>query len=249
MKRHHLLLVICAVGLILSCQKEISWEGETSSVKCVDCSYLPFCDSSVFVYVNTSTNGVDTVTSIPRILGDTTINGQKFTKISAVSFFDEGLLYNCANEEYKVLFSTASLGLDIDSIVNELLQQLPIPIPPNLIQVPSQFKTTILKAGASVNQSWTDTLFSVSQPPLFSLFAGVKYTIAAKGVQRTVLQKSYSNVIHVKGEVVLNSPLGAMPLGTTIDYYFAKDVGFIEIEVNDGTSVQMNSKLYSYKLR
>jgi hypothetical protein len=249
MKRHHLLLIVCVIGLVISCQKEISWEGETSSVKCVDCAYLPFCDSSVFVYVNTTANGADTVTSIPRILGDTTIGNQKFTKISAVSFFNEGLLYNCANEEYRVLFSTASLGLDIDSIVAELLQQLPIPIPPNLIQVPSQFQTTILKTGASVNQSWTDTLFSVSQPPLFSFFAGVKYTVAEKGVQRTVLQKAYSNVIHVKGEVVLNSPLGNLPLGSTIDYYFAKDVGFIEIEVKNGAATQINSKLFSYKLR
>lgn len=139
--------------------------------------------------------------------------------------------------------------MNLDSIVNDLLQQLPIPIPPNLIQVPSQFRTTILKAGASVNQSWTDTLFNASQPPLFSLFAGIKYTIKEKGVQRTVLQKSYPNVFHVKGEVILNSPLGNMPLGSTIDYYFAKEVGFIEIEVNDGTSAQLNSKLFSYRLR
>lgn len=110
MNFRYLLTAFGVLAIILSCQKEISFEGEGTTLKCVNCSYLPFCDSSVFVYVNTTANGVDTVTSIPRILGDTTVNGHKFTKISAVSFFNEGLLYNCANEEYKVLFSTNRWG-------------------------------------------------------------------------------------------------------------------------------------------
>jgi hypothetical protein len=249
MNLRHLFIAAFAVGLIISCQKEIEHPTVGSSVKCVNCTYLPFCDSSVLVYVNTTANGVDTVTSIPRILGDTTVNNQQFTKISAVSFFNQGLLYNCAAEEYKVWFNLASLGLNLDSIKNVLLQQLPIPIPPNLIQIPATFQTTILKAGASTGQSWIDTIFNISQPPLFSAFAGIKYTLAEKSVQRTVLGKAYNNVIHVKGEVVLNSPLGNLPLGFTIDYYFAKDVGFIEIEVRNATQMQLNSKLYSYKLR
>jgi len=248
MKLKHLLIGFGFLAVIVSCQKEISFEGESTTVKCVNCTYLPFCDSSVFVYVNTTASGTDTATSIPRILGDTIVNGQKFTKVSAVSFFDEGLLYNCANEDYKVVFPTETLGLDLDSVLSEILQQLPLPIPPGMIQVPSQFRTTVLKANAAVNQTWTDTLFNAGQPPLFSFFAGLKYTVKEKGVQRSVLQKNYPNVIHVQGEVILKSPLGSMPLGATIDYYFARGVGFIEIEVNDGTSIQLNSKLYSYKL-
>jgi len=249
MKLRHLFFIICAFLIILSCQKEIEHPTEASNVKCVDCTYLPFCDSSVFVYVNTTANSVDTITSVPRILGDTTINNQKYTKISAVSFFNQGLLYNCSGEEYKVWFNLASIGLNLDSIKNIILQQLPLPIPPNLIQIPSTFQTTILKANASACQNWMDTIFNISQPPLFSAFAGVKYTISEKGVQRTVLGKAYNNVIHVKGEVVLNSPLGNLPLGFVIDYYFAKGIGFIEIEVRNATTVQLNSKLLSYKLR
>lgn len=250
MKTRLLLAAICAVVVMFGCQKEISWEGDAAAnVKCVSCTYLPFCDSSVFVYVNTSANGVDTVTSIPRILGDTMVAGKKYTKVSAVSFFQEGLLYNCDNEEYKVLFPLSSLGINLDSALAAILQQLPFPIPPNLVQVPATLNTTILKANAAVGQTWTDTIFNAGQPPLFSLFAGIKYKVIAKGAQRTVLSKNYSNVIHVRGEPVLNSPLGGMPLGQTIDYYFSKDVGFIEIELGDGTTPQLNSKLYTYKLR
>jgi len=235
--------------LNLSCKKEYSFEGGLPFVKCVNCSYLPFCDSSVFVYVNTTSNGIDTVTNIPRILGDTIINGNTFTKISAVSFFNQGLLYNCDKWEYKVLFSTASLGLDLDSIKNALLQLIPVPIPPNLIQIPTEFQTTILKENAAVNARWTDTIFSVSLPPLFTFFMGLEYTLKEKNVQRTVFQKSYNNVIHVRAELKTVSTLGNLPLGFTIDYYFARDVGFIEIQVTNNAVMALNSKLFSYKLR
>lgn len=215
----------------------------------MSCSYLPFCDSSVFVYVNTTATSVDTVTNIPRILSDTVVSGNTFTKISAVSFFNEGLLYNCNNGDYKVLFSTASLGLDLDSIKDAILQLIPFPIPPNLVQIPAQFQTTILKENTAVNTTWTDTIFNVSVPPLFNLFLGLEYKLTEKNVQRTVFQKAYNNVIHVTAELKAVSTLGNLPLGFSIDYYFARDVGFIEIQVSNNNLVALNSKLLSYKLR
>ena len=127
--------------------------------------------------------------------------------------------------------------------------QLPIPLPPGLIQIPKQIKTSFLKTTVPLNGIWTDTIYSLSFPPLLSIFAGLEFKVIEKNVQRTVFQKTYPNVIHVSGKLKFVSTLGSFPIPAyVVDYFFAKDVGIIEIQIRNNNVLTRVTKLWSYKL-
>jgi len=233
--------------VLISCKKDYSLEGN-SHKKCVNCTYLPVCDSSVFVYIDSTASSLDTLTNLMTIYGDTTINGQTFTSVSGFATFNTGLLANCDNQDYKLLFPVAALGLNTDSLIASLLTQIPFPIPPNLINFPETFQTSVLKANLPVNSTWTDNIYSLNFPPLVTFSAGLDYTIIGKGLQRSIYQVNYSDVIHVRSELAVTSTLINVPLDYTIDYFFAKDVGIIEVQVTQASAVQRVLKLYSYQL-
>jgi hypothetical protein len=124
-----------------------------------------------------------------------------------------------------------------------------LPIPPGLIQIPKQFKTSFLKTNVAANGTWTDTLYSLSFPPLLNIFAGLEYKIVEKNVQRTVFQKKFPNVIHVSGKLKFVSTLGNFPIPAyVVDYFFAEDVGIIEIQIRNNNVLTRLTKLWSYKL-
>ena len=116
--------------IFLSCKKEYSYEGGLYR-KCIGCEYLPLCDSSVFVYVD-SANTVDTLPGVVRVGNDTTINGIKYNHVTGFAAFPTGLLYNCDGGDYKTILDLVSLGINGDSLVQVLLGtiQLPFPLPP-----------------------------------------------------------------------------------------------------------------------
>ncbi|HEY0731117.1 MAG TPA: hypothetical protein VGD33_01765 [Chitinophagaceae bacterium] len=246
-----LLLLATILSLFLAgCKKEYSYEGGYINDNCINCAYLPVCDSSQFTYIDSTVAGVDTVRTMMFILGDTLINGSKFSKITPLAAFSEGLLYNCYNQEYKSFFSIAGLGVNLDSIVNELslILPLPVPIPPNLIQIPESALITFLKVNASVNSTWMDTLINVGLPPLLSGYVGLEHKILAKNVTRMTFQNSFGNVIHVQSTLRIVTSLTTIPVDLSIDTYFAKDVGIIEMEVKNAGETQILSKLYEYIL-
>ena len=116
-----LLLLATILSLFLAgCKKEYSYEGGYINDNCINCAYLPVCDSSQFTYIDSTVAGVDTVRTMMFILGDTLINGNKFSKITPLAAFSQGLLYNCNNQEYKSFFSIAGLGINLDSVVMNL---------------------------------------------------------------------------------------------------------------------------------
>ena len=234
-----------------SCKKEYSYEGGSSPTrKCVGCEYLPLCDSSVFVYVDSS-NTIDTLTGIVRVGTDSSIDGKTYSHVTGFAAFPDGLLYNCDGGDYKTILDISSFGINTDSIVQALLQtlQLPFPIPPGTIQVPEQFKTSFLKTSQPVNGTWNDVLYNFGLPPIFSFTAGLDYKIIEKGVQRTLFQKTFSNVIHVRGKLSISSTLGNIPApGFAVDYFFAKDVGIIEIQIFENNVMTRDTKLWSYQL-
>ena len=107
---------------IIACQKEINFgDGSNttnpSSVRCIGCSYLPVCDSTKLTYIDSSAVGVDTTENILVILGDTTIGGRKFNRITPSSIFPQGLLYNCEGGDYRIYQPVPDLGIDIDSLI------------------------------------------------------------------------------------------------------------------------------------
>jgi hypothetical protein len=232
--------------LVSSCSKDYSHEGGLSR-KCLGCSYLPVCDSSVFVYVDSSAAGIDTIHNAVRILADTTIDGTQYRQVSGLASFT-GLLTNCDNEQYKLVVNLSALGINLDSIAQVLLQQinLPIPLPP--LNIPSTLKTTVLKANSPVNTAWTDTIFNYGLPPLFSLSMGLDYKMTEVNVSRTVFQKTYTNVIHVNSTLNITSTLGNIPLDYELDFFFAKGVGIIELQIRSNNVLQQSERLYSYVL-
>jgi hypothetical protein len=240
------------VGLLFfACQKEIHFAGGSgggnnpppSSVRCTGCSYLPVCDSTTVTYIDSTATGVDTTESILMILGDTTINGRKFNRVTPSSVFPQGLLYNCDGGDYRIYQPVPDLGIDIDS----LIQSLGLPI--GTVPIPSRIQTTILKSGVNAGASWSDTVFQFMPLPLFNVVAKLDYKLEAKGIQRTILGKVFNNVIHVSSKLNLVIPLISFPVDVSINYYFADGVGIIESITTESGVVQSRSQLWQYKIK
>ena len=265
MKKHFFAIAVLLGSLLLeSCQKEISFEGgglPPSARRCVDCTYLPFCDSSEFTYL---VNGTDTAGGLVYLANDTLVNGVTFAQVSPVAGFNNGLLYSCAAGDYRMAFPLAQLGLDPDSIrtlVAPLLDSLlPVPADPNSLYIPSTFYATVLKANSPQGATWLDTLAAITIPytagPLtinLRLYAGIEYTYLGKDISYNVLGTNYTNVQHVQGKPKLGlapqlpipAPLPA--IDGQIDFYLATDIGLVEMKATDSTGTRASAQLIRYR--
>jgi hypothetical protein len=252
MRLLHIWYLIIIVLIFTACKKELSREGGSANVsrQCISCDYLPVCDSSVFVYVDSSSFGIDTAEATIYILGDTVLQGIKYNAITPFAGFDDGLLYHCNNGIYQSAVVLSELGINIDSIKKALLQGVstPIPITPESIQIRNQSTITLLKTNVPVNTTWTDTLFTIKPLPFITIAAVWKSQLLAKDAKHTVLGKTYSNVMHVKSKPDLTIPGLPLPLNLEMEYYFAKDIGIIESKATTPDGI-VSSRLYSYKLK
>jgi hypothetical protein len=245
----HLVFLFGLSILLIACQREIGFSDGTNppaaNIRCTSCSYLPVCDSTKLVYVDSTSFSTDTTRSTLAILGDTTINGRKFTRVTSFAAFGKGLLYNCNSGDYRIYQDVPDLGIDTDSLV----QSLGLPFPIGSIPIPSKVETTILKATAAAGATWSDTVFTFSPVPFIRIVAKLDYKIEEKGVKRIVLGKSYSNVIHVSSKLNIVVPLTLVPVDVSVDYYFANDVGIIETRTVNNGVVQALSRLLQYKIK
>ena len=232
----------------MACQKEIGFgngDGNNpANIRCTSCSYLPVCDSTRLTYIDSTAAGIDTTENILLILGDTTISGTKFTKVSPSSIFGQGLLYNCAGGNYRVYQEVPDLGLDVDSLLAA------VGLPAGSITIPTHFQTTILKTGANAGAAWSDTVFTATPFPLLTIVGKLDYKLEAKGTQRTVLGKVFNNVHHVSSKLNIFIPLmPPLPFDVRVDYYFAEGVGIIESTTTSNGVVEARSRLYQYKIK
>jgi hypothetical protein len=237
---------LVGVLFLLSCQKEIDWSVNNGNRRCVSCEYLPVCDSSLYRYIDSTNGRVDTLDNKMAILGDSMINGKRFYKVSGFATFNTGLFANCDGGDYRLLFPLTALGINVDSLVAGFTGGLPIP--PSLLNIPRTVQTSLLKTAQPVNGTWIDTIYRVSIPFVFDLFAGLEYKVISKNVSHTVLQKTYNNVIQVNSQVKLVSPLVNTPVALSIDYFFARNIGLVEVQVRNGTMLTRSLKLFSYTL-
>lgn len=234
---------------VVSCQKEIGFgdgsgtSNPPSSVRCTGCSFLPVCDSTSLTYIDSTALGADTTESILMILGDTTISGRKFTKVSPSSIFTEGLLYNCDGGDYRIYQPVPDLGIDIDS----LFQSLGLPV--STVPIPSHIQTTILKTSANAGAGWSDTVFQFTPVPFLNVVTRLDYKLEEKGIQRTVFGRRFTNVYHVSSKLNIIIPLVPLPVDVSVDYYFAENVGIIETRTLNSGIVEAQSKLYQYKIK
>ncbi|RYY90580.1 MAG: hypothetical protein EOO15_01935 [Chitinophagaceae bacterium] len=258
--------VVLGLMTFWSCQKEISLEvgglPVANNRRCINCTYLPFCDSSEFTYL---VDGVDTMTGPVFIKNDTLVNGQSFSQVSAIPGFGQGLLYSCAGGDYRLAFPLSQLGLDPDSIrqlMAPLLDSLlPVPADPSSLAIPDVLYATILKANNAQGSTWLDTITAITipfgTPPLvfhLRVYAGIEYTYLEKNSSRTVLGRNYTNVQHVQGKpkigltIPVPVPVPLPPIDGQLDFYLAKDIGVIEMEQRDSTGVQRSAKLMRFRL-
>jgi hypothetical protein len=205
------------------------------------------------VYVDSTAAGIDTTKNGILLDGDTTISGTRYARVGGFATLGQSLLFNCDNNDYRIVLPVPDPGINIDSLLNELLQGSPLPIPPGLFQLPTKFSTSILKASKPAGATWTDTIYKLTIPFVANIFAGVDYTLLEKGVQRQLFGKTYTDVFHVQGKVRITiSATGItippIPLDVATDYYLSKGVGLIELNVKEGGTTQVSSRLYSYRL-
>lgn len=89
--------------------------------------------------------------------------------------------------------------------------------------------TLIYLKDAAVGTTWTNVISYMGTA------SNHKYTVTAKGLTKTVLTKSYSNVIELGYALSVANPLGGPDIQVGEGkYYFAKGVGFIESDLMSG---------------
>ncbi|TCJ14283.1 hypothetical protein EPD60_09790 [Flaviaesturariibacter flavus] len=266
---------VLLVLLIVSCQKEISTEGLATvpgsgngnpalpaNRRCVSCTFLPLCDSSEFTYL---LDGTDTSTGIIHLGTDTVVNGQTFSRVGGFAAFNGGIMYSCANQEYKLALPLSQFGLNPDTLralLQPALDSL-LPVPGAGINIPNTFYATILKAGQGAGTTWLDTLVTVNVPFTqgtttvnLRLFAGIEYTYLGKDISYSVLGTNYTNVQRVQGKPKIGlagASAGQLPLTIPdvegqVDFYFAGNIGLIEMNAADSTGLVSSAKLVRYRL-
>ena len=110
----------------------------------------------------------------------------------------------------------------------------------------SQVIDLIVLKDSAVGTTWTNTLTTMG----FSNYH--KYTVHAKGQQRTVKGVNYNNVIELDYEFLFDDPLGGgMISGGTGKNFWAKGVGAIESFYNlgfFGINISDTTQLVSYTI-
>ncbi len=114
-----------------------------------------------------------------------------------------------------------------------------------------------LKDNKNVNDTWStsQTITGLSLPGgITSVTLNVSYTLQEKGSTRTVSGKSYTDVIKVKADLSVSLPLiGNMSFGYA-EYYFSKNIGIIETNIQiansaAGININQQDKLQSYVIK
>lgn len=241
-----LAFLLGALSLIFatSCQKELNFDGGGSGTTpkvCIGCAYLPVCDSSIYTYVDSTAQGIDTNRSTIELLGDSTIGGLKYNRVSTLGFFEQGVLYNCDAQAYKVYVNLAALGFDLQDIIDSLTAGLPFP--PGLITPPQQVLITILKADAQAGATWKDVILKPTIP-LINLEVAINHTLVRRDFTYTVLGKNYPNAIEVESIVAL---AGTPPIPSlsflTLRIVYARDIGILEGRISANGSTTLLRKL------
>lgn len=232
MKNLYFLALICAL-IFTSCQKDYSivdptqsggggngGGGSTSNAACKTCLYFPTCNNTVYTFKDSTSTGVTTSTDTIKYVKDSTIGGVSFRQYYSSS--NPQRIFNaCVNGNVRTIAynGTTQGGSTIQAI-----------------------DITILKYNEAVGAQWTDVLtFNGST-------AEYRNTLVAKNISRTVGNLTFTDVMHVRTIAGIILPgAGFFPTQTT-DYYFAKNVGYIEsTTINEFTGeLQLKRSIQSY---
>lgn len=175
---------------------------DDSSSTSTTSNYSPLTNGSNWTYNFTqgSTSGTYKLT----VSRDSTINSKAYKVLTSTDGIDRYMARN--NNEYYRLQAFPTLGVD-------------------------NFEELYLDDSKDVNGTWTKTVnftYIFNGMPI-AITANLNYVIKEKGVTRTVNNKSYSNVVHVKLDI--SSVLFGGSVGGG-DFYYSKGVGMIENSIS-----------------
>jgi hypothetical protein len=233
----HIYLYTCALALTLivaGCGKEADFKPNVSSSPLttsgsgsgggtgtggtpVGSSYQPLTANSTWTYQNTENGTVTDATTVTATSNTKLINGKTFTA------FTEKTGSTTGNSYYLVDGNNYTNNSEdfADGVGTDILY---------------------LNDKEAVGYTWTGTAIA-SNPLVSGTYTG---KIMEKGVTRTILGKSYPDVIHT--QVILHITVIGFGGDTTCDFYAAKGVGLIELDTDDGTD-KTTSKIMSYTIK
>ncbi len=232
LKRHlYLIFSVAFFSMILltSCQKELTFEnsgpsgGGSSSSNCKSCNYFPVCNGSAYTYLDTIMGNPSERKATYTVIKDTTIDAKTFVKYTVGD--GNFSYYNCTNGESRGIAYNA-IGLQ-----GNMVDKLDI---------------IMLKENAPVGANWISSAINQQNQEI-----QFRDTIVAKNISKTVSAKNFTDVILVKviAGINLPQPFDFFPFIQT-DYYFAKNVGLIEMiatDINSATIIQ-HTVLKEYKI-
>jgi hypothetical protein len=105
-----------------------------------------------------------------------------------------------------------------------------------------QLELQYLKEDAAIGSSWTSPI------PGSSLPAQMVGNVVEKGINKTINSKTYSNVIHTRLLVQVDSGQGFETF-MTYNFYVAKGIGLIGIYGDLGGNPIVNTELLSYNIK
>ena len=182
---------------VISCKK-----SETTTPAVVY-KYMSSTSGSTWQYSMTN-NLTATTTNYTRTstTRDSTINGRAYHVFTNSSTGGSEYYFTTGNDYYN--FRT--LGLNLGN---------------------ATFEDNYLKDNSPAGTSWAQSLSLIVPGVPFPVPITVTYTIAEKGINRTVNSIAYTDVIHISGTIT-SSLIPAANLTTDINNYYARKVGMIE---------------------
>jgi hypothetical protein len=176
----------------------------TINTPCKVCSYQPWCDGTIYNYIDTTDGVPATASETIAILGTTMINGTMYDITQTQA--GDTVYHNCdsINQITKLILNIDPLGTG-----------------------PVQVTSTLIKSNLGV-APWSDSYM------ISGYTINVNYSLVGSFASRTVLGIPYNDVIQIHQVVsAVISPLLPATTVSVVDYYYAAGIGLIEQITND----------------
>ena len=215
------LAVFLTSTLLVACVKNHSFENGmspnpngTNYTGCKSCKYLPWCDGSVYTYIDSTAGGINTQSTTLSIVSDTIIGTTTYSK---TNFDGQTYYHNCSND-VSTLVGINTLGFGGSTI--------------------AQTKNVVLRANANVGATWSDVNDGGN-----GVVNTTNYEIISMGTTRTVVGVLYPDVIQVTQSTSASIPGVGTSIVSTADYYYAKGVGLIESVTRNSNGLTIQHRL------
>jgi hypothetical protein len=222
--KKYLLLLLPFIVILNSCQKIAGTAIMGNNTATGTTSYQPLSAGSTWTYRTDygSTLGADT-SKITMGSKTTTINSKLYTQAYETLTSYPGLIdtgyYYASNHDYSTMQIVATSSTSSSTV--EFLY---------------------LKDNSAVGTTWTGT---INYPSIATFTLNGKIT--EKGVTKTFLGKTYTNIIH--STVVLTITILGVSQPNTYDFYVAQGIGIVHIDLNSPGYPTTTQDLLSYNIK